>query len=437
MSALFAFSMHGEGQADAPEWDVGDQWSMGYEIDIGETFGPLLDVYGVLSGEFDSFDSELEGKAGYYMIFKITGETDTEYTMDITSGGGIDLDANVQITGDMPKEGTYTYDDWDFEPPMESKEVSIDVVLDVSLKADGTAHFTKDGLKLKDLEMEMSLVGSGDVEILNFPETDYDYDEETYEEIMTVGYSDYDVSGSADIKLTLSMDFDPPLDIFNFPIEENEEWVAESNVTVSGTYQGTIDADGLPEELLTDMLEDDIAFPIIFEELDTGSEEIKDGVIQEQTFPLSIPIMCTGTEMVALADGSSSEAYVIQLGEEEYEDPYDDYLLDDDDYLFEEEQSSGLSGMKFLYCPEEGFFVSVKIESLGEDLGMDGLPGSLDSLEFGPMSTDDAEKNIGTYDKEGSNDDGIGLLVWILVAAAVLVLIIIGVLVIVLLVRKK
>ncbi|MBN1389267.1 MAG: hypothetical protein JXA22_01350, partial [Candidatus Thermoplasmatota archaeon] len=172
LSALFAFSMHGEGQAEAPEWDVGDQWSMGYEIDIGETFGPLLDVYGLLSGDFDSFDSELEGKAGYYMIFKITEETDTEYTMDITSGGGIDLDANVQMTGDMPKEGTYTYDDWDFEPPMESKEVSIDVALDVSVKADGTAHFTKDGLKLKDLEMEISLVGSGDVEILNFPETD-------------------------------------------------------------------------------------------------------------------------------------------------------------------------------------------------------------------------------------------------------------------------
>ncbi|MBN1390321.1 MAG: hypothetical protein JXA22_06745, partial [Candidatus Thermoplasmatota archaeon] len=264
-----------------------------------------------------------------------------------------------------------------------------------------------------------------------------DYDEETYEEIMTVEYSDYDVSGSADITATMDMEFDPPLDLFNFPIEVDEEWIAGSNVTLSGTYQGTIDADGLPEELLSDMLEESMAFPIILEELDTGSEDIKDGIIQEQVVPLSIPLMCTGTEMVTLSDGSSSEAYVIQFGEEEYVDPYDDYLLDDDDYLFEEEESSGLSGMKLLYCPEEGFFVSMKIDSLGEDLGMDDLPGSVDSFELEPMSTDDAEKNIGAYDKEGSSDDG-SLLIIILIVAAILaiLLILIVVVVIVLLMRK-
>ncbi|MGA1822588.1 MAG: hypothetical protein ACMUIG_08670, partial [Thermoplasmatota archaeon] len=432
-----SFSVNGEGQADAPEWKKGDGWSMGYETDLGEMISSLIDGFEEIEEENGSIDHDIEGKAGYYMVFKISEASDTRYTMDISTGGGLDIDGNAKITTDMPKEGEYSYDsdNWDYEPPMESMEISVDLDLDVSMMVDGTAHFTTDGLKLEDLDLAASLKGNVDLKVVNFPEIEYDYDETTYEEIMTVDYTDYDLSGSADIKLTLKMDFDPPMDIFNFPVEEGEEWMAESTVTVSGTYEGTVDAEGIPEEFMMELLEDNIVFPIILEELDTDIDEVKNGIIAVSELPLSIPVSCTGTETVKLADGSSSEAYVIQFGygddddyyddeyyeEEYYDDEYsdDEYLEEeyyddeysddeyyddeysddeyyDDDYYDDDEESliSGLPGMVFLYCPEEGFFVSAQMEGIGEGLDLDGSTGSMDTFELKPMSTDEAEKNM-------------------------------------------
>jgi hypothetical protein len=435
---FLSLSINGGGQAEAPEWNEGDEWSMGYETDLGEMITSLLGELEESEAEFDSIDHDIEGKVGYYMVFKIAEATGTQYTMDITTGGGVDIDGNAKITMDMPKEGEYRYDsdDWDYEPPMESMEISIDLVLGLSMKVDGIAHFTKDGLKLQDLELVATLEGNVDLEVANFPEMDYDYNYETDEEIMTVEYNDYDLSGSADIKLTLNMDFDPPMDIFNFPMEENEEWRSESNVTISGAYEGSADVAGIPEEIMMEMAEDNIIFPILLEELDTGIDEVNEGIITEYEFFLSIPMSCTGTEMVELADGSSSEAYVIQFGEEE---EYD-YYYDDDDY-FEEEESfaSGLSEMKFLYCPEERFIVSAQMEGMVEGFGMDGMTDSMDTFELKPMKTDDAEKNMGVFEGESSRDDeGPGIFLWGLIVAAIfVVLAIIAVVIAVVLMKNK
>ena len=454
LTGLLSFSMHGKGQADAPQWEKGDKWSMGYETDLGEMITTMLGTLEESDGEFGSIDHDIQGKAGYFMIFEITEATDTQYTMDMATGGGIDIDGNAKITSQMPEEGTYRHDsdDWDYEPPMVDKEVSIDLFLDVSLNVDGQVHFTKDDVKLEDLELVMTFKGDFDLEMLNFPETDYDYDYETDEEVIIVDYNDYDISGSVDIKVTLDMEFDPPLDIFNFPIEEDEEWVARSNMTVSGTYQGTIDIQGLPDLIGLAMNEEGFSFPMILEDLDTGSDDLRDGVLEEQTVPVSIPFSCTGTEMITLADGSSSEAYVIGFPEQEYydeddrpSDPYEYLPFDDDEeeyYPEAEEESSGpdLSTMKFLYSPEEGFFVSAQMEGVGEDFGLDGSSGSGDPIQLTPMRADDAEKKLGIFEGEGGGDDGNGIFLWGLIAAAVigaLIIVVVVIAVLVMTMNKK
>jgi len=454
LAGLLSFSNYGGGQAEAPQWEKGDQWSMGYETDLGEIFSTMLGALEESEEEFGSIDQDIQGKAGYFMIFEISGATDTQYTMDISTGGGVEIDGNAKITSQMPEEGTYRYDydDWDYEPPMVEKEVSIDLFLDVSLGVDGLAHFTKDDMKLQDLDLVFTFEGDFDLEMLNFPETDYDYDEETDEEIIIVEYNDYDISGSVDIKVTLSMEFDPPLDILNFPIEEDEEWVAESNMTVSGTYQGAIDVRGLPDLIAIAMMEEGISFPMILEDLDTGSDDLRDGVLEEQTVPISIPLTCSGTEMITLADGSSSEAYIIQFQEEEYydeeyypPDPYEYLPFDDDDEEYypeemeEEEESSGpdMSGMKFLYCPEEGFFVSAQMEGIGEEFGLDGSSGEGDPIQLTPMRSDDAEKKLGIFEGESGEDNEPGFFLWGLIAAVAIGALIIIVVVIAVMVMKR
>lgn len=443
--AILLFAADGKAQAEAPQWKKGDEWSMGYEADLGEMISSLI---GSLEeeDEFGSVEHDIKGTTGYYMVFRIADVTDTQYTMDISTGGGMVLDGSMKVITEMPEEGTYRFEEWDFEPPMETKEISIEIDLEVSLRIDGTAHFTKETHRLEDLEMQLTLKGSVDIALRNFPQIDHAYDEETYEEIMTVVYTDMDVSGSADIKVTLSMSFDPPLDLFNFPIIEEEEWVAESNVTISGTYQGILDAEGLPEEMIEDMLEEDMALPIILEEMDTGIEEMGGGIIEEQVIPLSLRIRCTGTEMVTLADGSSREAYVIQFGDD---DSYDEYYFDDeqwDDHYYDEDQGeddpfeieednfgSTSSDMKFLYCPEEGFFVSANMEGIEDIFGMDGLSDQIDPFELRSMRSKDAEKNMGAFKADGSGSDdnslielaGISILTVIVIIIAVIAVVVI------------
>ena len=226
----------------------------------------------------------------------------------------------------------------------------------------------------------------------------------------------------------MDMRFDPPLDLFDLPILENEEWFTESNATVSGTYRGTLDVEGLPEELISGMIEEGLSFPMVLEDLDTGMDEANGGILNERTVPIRIPVSCTGTGSVTLPDGSSTETYAVQFGTSETEgNEYfsEGYERDEDGpgtVEYEDYSPGLLSDIKFLYSPAEGFFVGIQVEGLGDLLGLDGMPSSMGTIELSPISTNDAEKNMGTFQKDVSDEDiPINILLPLLVLVVILI----------------
>jgi hypothetical protein len=98
-----------------------------------------------------------------------------------------------------------------------------------------------------------------------------------------------------------------------------------------------------------------------------------------------------------------------------------------------------MSGIKFLYSPEEGFFISAQMEGLGEEFGLDGSSGEGDTIELTPMKSDDAEKKLGIFEGEGGGDDGDGIFLWGLIAAIVVgaLIIVIVVIAVAFMKRKK
>ncbi len=438
---------------DVPEWELGQTWSMGYEMDIGEMYDSAFDYSDDMIGydeSIASYDMSASGEMGFYQIFKITDVTEDEYVMSITAGGGIHSSYSFQTTMMMEKEGTYDWDeDWE-NIPKELKTFGSDIETHITVAMDGEARFEKDTLALKSMEFEISICMKYDLETKNMPDYDYDWEENTRE----VKYTDMEMKMDGKIDISLDIGFEPPLDLFDFPIHVGKEWTVESTMTLSGAYSGYFDATGLPEEMTEEMEKEGYSFPIILEELDIPGAELEDGLIPETKLPLSFDMKCTGTEDIELEDGKTSTVFLIQMfpdfsfdegeedeeaeGEEEYGRGYihgyaDGYLVGDMDrdggeeflydyfhevfdlyttgysdghyngyvdgyYSNEYDDSYTFAGgwdddfqLNYVmkYSPHEGFIVSH-----GMSMGVMGMTPYASEMEMVPMTEDEATRKM-------------------------------------------
>lgn len=412
--------MSGAEQAEKPEWEVGQKWSMGAEQNMDTKLSSSTTMDGFMGMEgttIDSYSIDINGDMGFYQIYEITGDDGDEYTMDITGGGGIHIDGSFSVSGQFPKEGNYTidsddYDTWQDDIPTEEMTMKGKGNFHLTIGIDGTAHFTKDTNALKDIDLTLSMGMKGKFEGKNLPinsDTDLSYSSSfengTYvtnvEGYAVYGYEDVDMKLNGDISAHVNAVFDPPLDIFNFPIYSGKTWDMDSNVTMSGSYEGRIDADGLPDEFKELMDAEDLSFPMTLEDMDMDSEYMKDGEILEQTEEISYKGECTGTEDLELNDQMMT-VYLLSYSEDtsEYEYPYEN------DYDF---GGSYNSGMVLKYSPDQEFFVSNGApQGLGDELGMAGSFIQADSMQMEPVSVKEAEESMESLqsmpaDKESSS----------------------------------
>ena len=68
--------------AQAPEWEEGDAWAMGGEVDLGSMFDDLESDIEDLVDEMDDVTLErlsVDGDAGAWLLFEVTDVTSTEY----------------------------------------------------------------------------------------------------------------------------------------------------------------------------------------------------------------------------------------------------------------------------------------------------------------------------------------------------------------------
>ncbi len=362
--------------AQKPEWEEGDAWAMGFEEDIEDLFAPGLDMIDDVFDEIDQeigdeeeikdVDYNIDGEIAYYQIYEVTEVDDDGYTLELDAGGGINVEGSIDITAELPEEGEYDQEDFENDDvPMENRTISIGGSFHYSQDVSLTIELDED-MAIKGMEMEMEKEISVTMSVENFPLPE-DFLVDIWEEsdlpeneTIPIEYTDYEVIISTELNLDLDIDFDPALDLFQFPIKEGDEWETnESEISITGTYEGEIDIEGLPEEMQDDLEEElEHEFPIILEDLDTddmpgfdeGEIELppegEDGEIPP------IPLQCTGTDEVVLHDGSTTDVYVIEFG------PAQNTTLSQEEPSF-----------KMMYSEEHGFIVEQHM-NLGEEAGM-------------------------------------------------------------------
>ncbi len=381
-------------QAEKPEWEEGDTWAMGAEGDIQDIFSPGLDMIDEeIDQEIDEeedlheMDFDVEGELGFYQIYEVTEVTDDGYVMQIEAGGGIQASGSFEATGELEEEGEY---DTDEDIPKETKTISAEGELFFMLDIEGTVQYDED-LAIEEVELDYTLEFSAEFSGENFPSHDYDWENDT----KTIEYEDFSGGISVEIGLQLEMEFEPALDIFQFPIEENTDWMAESEMTISGSYEGEIDVDyeDMPEEFQEEMEEFqdelDQEFPIKLEDIDTEEDEMNFGDIEETTEDITIPMKCTGTEDITLYDGEEHEVYILEFGV-------------DDDFMMA--QPLGPS-FQMMYSPEAGFIVSQQMD-MGPEMGeMIGQFIDMDAMQMESMEPEEARESKEEAQEE--EDDGI------------------------------
>jgi hypothetical protein len=268
-----------------------------------------------------------------------------------------------------------------------------------------------------------------------------------------------------DMNMDYEIEYEPPLDVFNFPIEPYEDWDASSDMTItlnslSGTFaydiSGDIPGEDFTEQSGTVELGQEVSLPdtygpiSVYYSFDNYGEEYCEGY--------SDCIVIQGYQ----GSGSYYDYYYdTDYGGSDYNDYYyDDYdddssMMDDLDELkyFDAEAASEFNPVDIFmtsenyYSPDEGMIVQSDMsESDGGFPGVsgDGPMSSFDAASgaFGEMTMEPAtqadvlnfkdtqrkdmeEQYSDIKEAESGDDSSMGIMFWIMIAAIAVVIVLI------------
>ncbi len=296
----------------APVLEKGQKWSQSLSMDLNDLIADLdidkiLDEAGKelkASGDVQTFDVNVDfngGGVGLYMTSEVlsddadvNGEVCYQVRNTIYFGSGLGVEASANIAGmgnSIKGSGSAEY------------YFEFDLVIDMWMTIDELALSRIDASLKPSFNAEAAASVRGSIENMNF-----------------------DIKGGASIKTenivaTATLDFDEPFDIFELPIEENEEWTPEGSFTgtasVSGKIRAKADITGIPEE--DDIHEDET---IDLAEESGGPEDFDDEIW--------LALKSGKKTTITLADGTTTPVIPISPDFEALEEYYDDDDWDDD-----------------------------------------------------------------------------------------------------------
>ncbi|MHC1680674.1 MAG: hypothetical protein AB9860_05440 [Methanomassiliicoccales archaeon] len=377
--------------AEAPEWSEGDRWGFGADTDVGAEFDEILTNLTNMLELTDGVDSvnemSLSGGTEFWMLFEVTEVTDDEYVMVMDMATEVTLDAAVSITADLPEAGTYDYYE---DPDTALITVDADVDVDVSLVVSVEVTYDKDTMAIKSIAIDAKLRADVDFVANNLPQSEDDWMNST----TTISYEDYDVHGELEVNFDMGLEFNPGLNLYNFPLSVNDTWWSNFTVSVSGHLTGYLDIQGLPEEMEENIFSEGFVeatgiseFPIVFEEIgDLGEIPFDNGVIEPFTIPEDLEMRVFCTDYFLLSDEFHGEIGVYEL-----------------------RMGSNDSPMMFYYSDEVGFMASFAMDTEEMDLP-DGFVSD-DMTTMAAVDPDVAEDNIAEIsERQGEVDEEGGML---------------------------
>jgi hypothetical protein len=244
---LLAVSQVAAPQQGAPTWNVGDTWAMGArDIDLTPIFTAIIENMQQL---MPGINYTTIGKMSFYMIYKVVEADAQQYKVSVTE--------NAEMTMTINISGSFS-----------GQQVSGSMDMTMIAKVHGTLYFTKDDIKLTRVDvtienMNMTLSGSGAG--------------------ASLGVENF--SGLLDMSGNMSATFDPPSNLFDFPISVGDSWAINSTATLTGEITGKFNTPLIGEQ--------SISIPL------------------NAVMPISLSASCPGTKNFTLPDGSTTNAYEI------------------------------------------------------------------------------------------------------------------------------
>ncbi len=313
-------------EAQAPAWQQGDAWAVGKTVDLDQEFAQELqgleDMMRNSSGAsnlvINKFD--VQAMASTYLLFKVDTVNDTEVHLKGSLACKFTGDASVSITADMEKPGIYG---WSDQIPKEQRTVSADVQIGLAMVVEMEAVLEKDTGAVKSISMSYKAAMTGSANLVNIPRG------ESNMTTRTVAYENYDISADMKFFISAQVDFQPALNIYDFPLNVGDEWTIESTATLSGTYGGSVDVQGLPSDIEASIFSNDVlqnagvgSFPIDLAQVIQNSDEpaMNDGVIGPESVVIGpLTANCISATEITVPGHGTVTKYTISLnGYSEY-----------------------------------------------------------------------------------------------------------------------
>lgn len=319
--------------ATLPTWQVGQDVGYGTNLNLTALAVPFLNEIKLNPSDYNLTAVnalDFTGSFDAWTYDQVTQKTATDYVLASQSTQGLTMHLNVNVTaGNLPAPGTYsgtcTYG-YFVAPSIPSTTRTVAATLDwTSLSASQAAsYYTTAGLALQNGTVNATLQTKASVSVIGFPFTDVNLtrcDE-------TITYRSEDFALLVNTQGQFRTVFQPALDVFNFPINDNETWWANATTTVGATISGTIDVQGLntsDQEAFFDNLTKVFQsvpglavtgldhFPIDLAKITAtvgGVNVLQNGMLQDQSAPVDLQLHAASAEMT-LSDNQLHSVYEI------------------------------------------------------------------------------------------------------------------------------
>jgi hypothetical protein len=139
--SIFACCSGAVAEATPPNWEEGDGWATGFERDLGAEFSDEItnieeELQNLADVELEEFDAD--GNVEFYIVTEVSEETSSYYILTADMGQKLVFELDVELTADLPDEGTY--DMMEDEPQTSEKTIGASASIDYALWAHADIH---------------------------------------------------------------------------------------------------------------------------------------------------------------------------------------------------------------------------------------------------------------------------------------------------------
>lgn len=319
--------------ATLPTWQVGQAVGYGTNLDLTALAATFLQAIRSNPSAYNLTAIqalEFTGSFDAWVYDVVTDKTTAYYVLSSNAATGLMIHFKANVTANnLPQPGTYTgtFSGGFCVPPRippTTRTVAATVDLTSLATSAGTTRYQVSDLAIHNATTNSAVMISAHIDAVGVPVPNLNMT--SCRE--TVTYRSESFTFTANTQIQLRSLYQPALDVFNFPINDNETWWANSTATVGATIGGTIDLQGLSatdQKALFDNLTKAFQrvpglavtgidhFPIDLAKITVtvgGANYLQNGVLQDQNRPVAQNLRARSSART-LSDGALHSVYLI------------------------------------------------------------------------------------------------------------------------------